>query len=70
MNIEEIKQRASDKAFAKIHFRKLDIDNYKEDIKTGLHGGITEAETKICLKVTKKELKVWTYIGQLIENDK
>jgi len=70
MNIEQIKQRAADKSFAKVHFRKIEIDNYNEDIRSGLHGGVTETETKICLEATKKELMVWNYINQLIENDK
>jgi len=70
MNIEQIKQRAADKSFSKVHFRKIEIDDYFEAIKSGLHGGVTETETRICLEATKKELQVWNYINQLIENDK
>ena len=69
MTKQEIINKATNKAFSKVHFRKIEIDDYKNAIHTGLHGGVTEAETRICLEATKKELKVWNYIAQLIELD-
>ena len=70
MNINQIKERASNKSFSKVLFRQIEINDYNQAIRSGLHGGVTETETRICLEATKKELKVWKYINQLIKNDK
>ena len=64
-----IKGRASDKAFAKIHFTKMDVDRLNKELKSGMAGIITLEQTEICLEATKRELKVWNYIASLIEKD-
>jgi len=66
---KELKQRASDKAFAKMSMLLITIEQNKEDIRTGNYGGITSHEMNIVLNSNKTELKVWQYIAKLIETD-
>ena len=66
---KELKQRASDKAFAKMSMLLITIEQNKEDIRTGNYGGITSHEMDIVLNSNKTELKVWQYIAKLIETD-
>ena len=61
--------RAIDKAFAKMTILGFDIERLKKDLKHGNTGGITTEELTQVLNGTKKELKVWNYIAQLIELD-
>ena len=62
MNITEhqIKERASDKAFANIQMCRIDCDRLTKEIEQGLYGGVTEEQI---------ELRVWNYIAFLIEKD-
>jgi hypothetical protein len=69
MTSKELKQRASDKAFAKMSMLLITIEQNKEDIRTGNYGGITSHEMNIVLNSNKTELKVWQYIAKLIETD-
>ena len=64
-----VHQSASDKAFAKITMLLIDIEQNKEDIRTGNYGGVTSTEMDIVLNSNKIELKVWNYIAKLIETD-
>ena len=68
---KEIKQRAIDKAFAKIHFLKLENKTYKRDIKAGgtTDGRISLELLKNCLKSNERELLTWQYIAKLVETD-
>jgi len=65
--LADIKNRASDKAFAKVTILNLDIETYKLDLKNGNIGGITYEEAENVLEGYKKELQVWSYITELIE---
>ena len=65
--IANIKNRASDKAFAKQTILKLDIEDYKRSLKQGTYGGITYEEAEQVLDGYKTELQVWNYITELIE---
>ena len=62
-----IKNRASNKAFAKVTVLSLDIETYKEDLKTGNIGGVTYDEFKQIITGYETELQIWNYITELIE---
>ena len=65
--LADIKNRASNKAFAKVTILKLDIEDYKRSLKDGTYGGITYEEAVQVLDGYKIELEVWNYITELIE---
>lgn len=65
--LADIKNRASNKAFAKVTILGLDIERQKQDLKNGNIGGITHEEAEQVLEGYKKELQVWNYITELIE---
>ena len=67
MNKQELQQRASDKAFAKMSMLLITIEQNIQDIRTGNYGGVTLDEMELVLKCNKVELKVWRYITELIE---
>ena len=68
---KQIKERASNKAFAKIHFLNLENKTYKRDIKAGgtTDGRISLDLLKLCLRSNENELLTWQYIAKLIETD-
>ena len=65
--LADIKNRASNKAFAKVTILTLDLETYKEDLRTGNIGGVTYEEFEQVVKGYEKELQVWNYITELIE---
>jgi len=65
--LADIKNRASNKAFAKVTILTLDIETYEEDLRTGNIGGVTYQEFEQVLEGYKTELKIWNYITELIE---
>ena len=65
--LADIKNRASNKAFAKITILNLDILRYKQELENGNIGGITPEEAESVLEGYKTELQVWNYITELIE---
>ena len=65
--LADIKNRASNKAFAKQTILKLDIEDYKRSLKQRTYGGITYEEAEQVLDGYKTELQVWNYITELIE---
>ncbi len=65
--LADIKNRASNKAFAKVTILGLDIEKQKQDLKNSNIGGITYEEAEQVLEGYKKELQVWNYITELIE---
>jgi len=69
MTKQDLKIRASDKAFAKMSMLLITIEQNKQDIRTGNYGGVTLDEMELVLKCNKIELKVWEYITKLIETD-
>lgn len=69
MDINETRELASNKAFAKITMLKIEIKDLKDDIKYDNTGGLTIEELELMYEVNKKELKVWEYMCKLIETD-
>jgi len=67
LTLADIKNRASNKAFAKVTILTLDIETYEEDLRTGNIGGVTYEEFEQVLEGYKTELQVWNYITELIE---
>lgn len=65
----EAKQRAQNKAFAKISFIELENRTYKRDIKAGGDGRLSVELLQRCLNSNEKELLTWQYIAKLIEKD-
>jgi len=65
--LADIKNRASNKAFAKVTILGLDIEKQKQDLKNSNIGGITREEAEQVLEGYKTELQVWNYITELIE---
>jgi len=65
--LADIKNKASNKAFAKQTILKLDIEDYKRSLINGTYGGITYEEAEQVLDGYKTELQVWNYITELIE---
>jgi hypothetical protein len=65
----EAKQRAQNKAFAKISFIELENRTYKRDIKAGGDGRLSVELLQRCLNSNEKELLTWKYIAKLIETD-
>lgn len=69
MTSPEIKQAASDKAFANLTMLLIDIEKTSEDIRRGRVGPITIDELHSLHKGLLKQQKLWNYIAQLIEKD-
>jgi len=71
MTRDEIKDRASDKAFANVTSCELDISRIKEELRHGTYYPfITKEQNEGVLNRAKTELKIWNYITKLIEIDK
>lgn len=70
MTDEDIKERASNKAFAKLTQVNRDIIDLQKSINLGRYGGVTKEEMETCLKSELIERKVWIYITFLIEKDR
>ncbi len=67
---QDIHNRASDKAFAKLSMLTFEITDNETSLMTGNYGGdITEDEMRMILDSNKVELKVWNYIAELIEKN-
>lgn len=70
MTMQEIRYRASDKAFAKIEMLGFVIQSDERDLATGNYGGDISREQFILItEGNKTELKTWNYIATLIEKD-
>ena len=65
----EARQRAQNKAFAKISFIELENRTYKRDIKAGGDGRLSVDLLQRCLNSNEKELLTWKYIAKLIDED-
>jgi len=65
--LADIKNRASNKAFAKVTILALDIETYKQDLREGNIGGVTYDEFKQIITGYETELQIWNYITELIE---
>ncbi len=69
MTKQEIKDLASDKAFAKLTTLDFEAQDLRDDIRKGIIGPITIEELIKIYQGTKKEIKIWNYIAKLIETD-
>ena len=65
--LADIKNRASNKAFAKVTILGLDIEEQRRNLKNGNIGGVTYEEARQVLTGYETELQVWNYITELIE---
>jgi hypothetical protein len=68
-DLQEIKERASHKAFAKLQILYIERDNLEDDIKSGNESIVPVETLKSMYNSTLKEIKVWSYIAKLIETD-
>jgi hypothetical protein len=66
--INDIKNRVSDKAYAKVTMLNIEISDNKMDLVTGNYAPINYEQMLLVLESNKKELKIWQYIAELIEN--
>jgi len=66
---EIIKEKAHNKAFAKIHALQIRVSKLKYDIERKNTGAVTLHELELCLDASKRELETWNYIMKLIELD-
>jgi len=64
-----IKEKAHNKAFAKIHALQIRVSKLKYDIEHKNTGVVTMHELEICLDAAMRELETWNYIFKLIELD-
>lgn len=64
----ELKERASNKAFAKLEELNRELDKYVDELK-GSPSVLSEDQLKVCVSATVREIKTWNYIFKLIETD-
>lgn len=64
-----IKERASNKAFAKMSNLRMDINELITDVKEKRMGGISMEQLQLVLDGTRLELDTWQYIATLIEKN-
>lgn len=69
MSSQELQERASNKAFAKITMLNIDIDKLKSDIKNELYGGLDREQMWLLYTGTLREREVWNYIAKIIETN-
>ena len=67
----ELKDRASDKAFANITSCNIDIRQLSDEIKNygSKYPFISKEQNEQVLRRLKTERKIWSYIAKLIETD-
>jgi len=68
-DLQEIKERASNKAFAKLQILYIERDNLEDDVKSRNESVVPVETLKNMYNSTLKEIKVWSYIAKLIETD-
>jgi hypothetical protein len=64
-----IKSKASDKAFSKLSALNFELESLKRDCVMGLTGGVTLNELEGVINHVKKEIDTSNYIATLIEKD-
>jgi hypothetical protein len=62
-----MKELANNKIEAKITTLKLNIIELEREYESELYGGVTKEEFKLVVDSTKKELKIWEEIKNLIQ---
>ena len=66
---QETKEKASNKAFAKLSSLKFELESLKRDYYMGLTGGVTLQELEGVINHVEKEIDIWNYISALVEKD-
>ena len=69
MSSQELQERASNKAFAKITILNFDIDKLKSHIDKGLYGGLDREQMILLYTSTLREREVWNHIATIIETN-
>ena len=67
MDTYQLNDRAYSKAFAKVTMLTFEIDNLKQEIKSGITPGVSLQETIEVFEGAKTEYAVWSHILELIE---
>ncbi len=62
-----MKELANNKVDAKITTLKLEIMELQMDYEAERYGGVTKEEFRLVVEGTKKELKIWEEIKNLIQ---
>jgi hypothetical protein len=71
MKTLEQKESAINKAKANIIVLQFDITDYKREIKGNNGNGVlTQEQLESCLHSAEKELDIWNYILNILENEK
>jgi hypothetical protein len=65
----DTKQRALDKANAKVIMHEIDIKNTIDDIKQKRWSSVTKEQLQMVLKHQESDEKIWIYILKLIKKD-
>lgn len=65
----DTKQRALDKANAKVIMSEIDIKNTIDDILQKRWAGVTKEQLQMVLKHQESDEKIWIYIQKLIKKD-
>jgi len=69
MSSQELQERASNKAFAKIAMLDFDIDRLKSDIKNEMYGGLDREQMEMLYTGALREREVWNHIATIIETN-
>jgi hypothetical protein len=69
MDIDLIKEKASNKIYSKMKVLEFKIESLKKEVKLGGSGGITLEELESIVEHHESELKTFNYIFYLIEKD-
>ena len=69
LSVEEISERAHNKAFAKMIYIQDDIKRVKQEIREGGNGSIPVDLLKKSVINLEHDLNTWQYIAKLIETD-
>ncbi len=64
----DIKSRARDKAFSKINSLNIEVRDLQTDLRLG-QSLVEDEHLESMIKSSKRELKLWEYIAELIEKD-
>ena len=69
LNIEEIAERAHNKAFSKMINIQDDIKRVNKEIKSGGNGSVPVDMLRKSVTQMENDLQTWEYIAKLIETD-
>jgi hypothetical protein len=71
MKTLEQRESAINKARANIMVLRFDIADYKREVKgNGGNGALTQEQLESCLHSAERELDIWNYILNILENEK